>query len=399
MLCRKCGAEVSAGTPFCPRCGSTMEENYVNNNSYGNTQYSNQSYLGYENNSNGNMYGGQQRINQPYTVQNDINNKTNKKNKKNKRTDSPKGKKKRLVTGVIISLVMLLIIVSGIVVTMLLVNKNKGRSSNDVVKEFIQSVNDKDTEKLLSLMPKEAIDELKEWTESSSKEEIKELMEDFITEFKEDFDEDISDDDDVTFTYKIIKQENDIGYSIKEINKMYKEEYGKAVHITAAKRVQADISYRTKDDNSGETEQYWFTMFKINDSWYLISVDSENDYSTYDEENSEEFDLEAAKEEDSKNLDEVVKTVKNCITEAVMDGGNEAVVQYVGEPARYYIEDNGVIIFESYGGEDSFVTYLENAFSDGCNTTSKVDGNNRLISIIITLGEDGEYDVIAEYTN
>lgn len=439
MLCRKCGAEVSAGTPFCPRCGSTMEENYVNNNSYGNTQYSNQSYSGYENNSNGNMYGGQQRLNQPYTgyennrnnyengqyvnqsymgqqsnistntygeqyynnqpytVQNDINNKTNKKNKK---TASPNRKKKRIITGVIISLVMLLIIVSGIAVTMLLVNKNKSRSSNDVVKEFIQSVNDKDTEKLLSLMPKEAIDEIKEWTESSSKEEIKEFMEDFITEFKEGFDEDISDDDDVTFTYKIIKQENDIGYSIKEINQMYKEEYGKAVHITAAKRVQADISYRTKDDNSGETEQYWFTMFKINDSWYLISVDSESDDSTYDEDDdSEEFDLEAAKEEDSKNLDEVVKTVKNCITEAVMDGGNEAVVEYVGEPARYYIKDNGAIIFESYGGEDSFVTYLDNAFSDGCNTTSKVDGNNRLISLTITLDENGEYDVTAEYDN
>ena len=82
-----------------------------------------------------------------------------------------------------------------------------------------------------------------------------------------------------------------------------------------------------------------------------------------------------------------------------MDGGNEAVVQYVGEPAQYYIRDDGVYIFESYGGEDSFVTYLENAFSDGCNTTSKVDGNNRIISIIITLGEDGEYDVTAEYTN
>ena len=82
-----------------------------------------------------------------------------------------------------------------------------------------------------------------------------------------------------------------------------------------------------------------------------------------------------------------------------MDGGNEAVVEYVGEPARYYIKDNGAIIFESYGGEDSFVTYLDNAFSDGCNTTSKVDGNNRLISLTITLDENGEYDVTAEYDN
>ena len=81
MLCRKCGAEVSAGTPFCPRCGSTMEENYVNNNSYGNTQYSNQSYSGYENNSNGNMYGGQQRLNQPYTgYENNRNNYENRRN-------------------------------------------------------------------------------------------------------------------------------------------------------------------------------------------------------------------------------------------------------------------------------------------------------------------------------
>ena len=361
---------------------------YYGNQQSGEQYYGNNTFAGqYPDNSQAGNVGNQYYANQHNKVKNK---KKAIKNSSNKKGPKPK-KKRSLKASILLSIFMLLIIAGVTVAIMFFMDRSKGRSSEEVVNQFIEALNKNDTKKLLSLMNKETVDYLKKSLGYKTDKEVSGLMNDFIDAFKDDFA--FIGDDEVTFSSKIISQNSDIGYSIKELNKMYKEEYGKNIHIKAAKEVMADVSYKSKEDGTGETQTFCFTMIKIKNVWYLLTVDVEGEITSDDD---EKVDKEAAKKTDKNNIDEIVSTVKNCITDAGMEEID--VVELAGEPACYYIKDNGVIIFASFNGVDDFVPILEEAFK-GYNTSSKEDPNKDMIRIDITLNDEGVYEVTAEYVS
>lgn len=275
MLCKKCGTEVQNGIPFCPGCGNNILENNRNSNFYENTLNENISYSEYSNDLNQNMYESQMNMNRQYSV---YENNTNEnlytdisyiKQDNNANNNILPAKKKRgLIAGVIISIVMLIVIVVGTGVTIFLVNRDKGRSSNDVVKCFIDAVNDCDVEKIMSVIPEKFIDYTIKEGDYSNKKEVVEDMKLSLEELRDEMLESYGDNSKIT--YKIIGEDNKKDY-IDEINEFCELQYGCKVAISDYKKVNVKISIRNGKDYK-ESESIWLAMIKIDDSWYLLTM-------------------------------------------------------------------------------------------------------------------------------
>lgn len=93
---------------------------------------------------------------------------------------------------------------------------------------------------------------------------------------------------------------------------------------------------------------------------------------------------------DAKNIDEVIAQVKNCISDATIDGNIT-----VAEGTYYY--KNGKCTFNNLTAVNSFGELIEVAL-DGAKSESKVDPKKKCIKISVT-SNGGGFKVTADHVN
>ena len=221
MFCRKCGAQISEGVAFCPKCGESVVEE------------------------NGKRTVGGEQIHKPILEKdNQI--------------------KKHRITGIVtVIAIVVIVVVFGI-------NIFGGRSAKKTVKKYVEGQMEGNGEELIDLFPKELIAGICEEEGYLNKQEMSEEVEDRLQEQLEQIDEEYGEG--WKYSYEIIEAED---YSIEDLRDMrqdYQEEYDIRLDIEEAKEVKIEVTTSSKDGENSTTNTMHVELIKVGNSWYINGI-------------------------------------------------------------------------------------------------------------------------------
>lgn len=100
------------------------------------------------------------------------------------------------------------------------------------------------------------------------------------------------------------------------------------------------------------------------------------------------------KETDNTNKNEVIKQVKNCISEAATED-NVNIINPTATQGIYFVD--GGDVWYSTNATQGFAELLADVFDDDTKTVSKVNKSNKVIKITISGSESAGFTVDADF--
>ncbi len=164
------------------------------------------------------------------------------------------GKYKKIIP-IIILVILAVLLVSKLILP--------GQTEKKVIKNIMSAEMTGDVDKIMDIVPEDLWDAAEK--EGLSRKEIKEELQDVLSEARDSLDSILGEN--WKYSYKIKNIEKVPKEDLEDIRETYKDAVGKEVNISEAKKVQVELTVKTKDTEKSETMTIY--IIKIKNKWYL----------------------------------------------------------------------------------------------------------------------------------